>query len=90
VRTAALTVVVSILAALAVAGLGLLADAARSARVPSAVGQVQVHAGESLWQVARRAAPSADPGAVAARIAELNDLASPSVPAGTVLESPIE
>jgi hypothetical protein len=87
---AALTVAIAVLVCLAVAGLGLLADVARSAGVPSEVGQVRVHAGESLLQVARRAAPSADPGAVAARIVELNGLASPSVPGGTVLESPIE
>jgi hypothetical protein len=90
VRAVALTVAVAVLASLTVAGLGLLADATRSARVPTELGQVRVHDGESLWQVARRAAPSADPGAVAARIVELNDLASPSVPAGTLLESPIE
>jgi hypothetical protein len=82
-------VLVVLAAAVVVGGLGLLADGVRTARVPSATGMVRVHAGESIWQVARRAAPSADPGAVAARIVELNDLASPSVRDGQVLVSPI-
>ncbi|HEY1971722.1 MAG TPA: LysM peptidoglycan-binding domain-containing protein [Pseudonocardia sp.] len=73
----------------AVVGLGLLADAVGSARVPDRTELVQVHQGESLWQVARRVAPSADPGEVAARIAELNGLPSPSVQAGDTLLSPI-
>ena len=84
------TLAVAVAAAVAVAGLGLLADAARAAQVPSRTGPVQVRADESLWQVARRAVPSADPGAVVARIVELNDLDSPSVRAGQVLLSPIE
>jgi hypothetical protein len=80
---------VAVLAAAAVGGLGLLSAGAREGRVPSATAPVQVHAGESLWQVARRVAPSADPGAVAARIVELNHLGSPSVAGGSVLLSPI-
>ena len=55
---------VAVVAAIVVGGLGMLADGVREARVPEATGLVQVHAGESIWQVARRAAPSADPGAV--------------------------
>jgi hypothetical protein len=77
------------LAAAAVVALGLLSDAVRQARVPETTALVRVHSGESLWQVARRAAPSADPGAVAARIVELNGLASPSVRDGDVLVSPV-
>jgi hypothetical protein len=88
-RAVAAVVLTAVASAAAVFGLGLLADAAREARVPSTVGTVQVRGEESLWQVARRAAPSADPGAVAARIVELNDLGSPSVQAGQVLLSPI-
>lgn len=78
-----------LMAAGLVVGLGLLADAVSVARVPDRVGSVQVQAGESLSQVARRAAPSADTGAVVRRIVELNDLGSPSVQAGRVLLSPI-
>ncbi|HEX4250557.1 MAG TPA: LysM peptidoglycan-binding domain-containing protein [Pseudonocardia sp.] len=88
-RAVAQFVLVCVAAALVVGGLGLLGDVVRTARVPSATGMVQVHAGESLWQVARRVAPSADPGAVAARIVELNDLGSPSVRSGQVVVSPI-
>jgi hypothetical protein len=88
-RAVAQFVLVCVAAALVVGALGLLGDVVRSARVPAATGVVQVHAGESIWQVARRVAPSADPGAVAARIVELNDLGSPSVRAGQVLVSPI-
>ncbi len=76
-------------AALAVFGLGAVADAVRGARVPEATGPVVVRVEESLWQVARRAAPSGEPDAVVRRIVELNDLASPSVQAGRVLVSPI-
>jgi hypothetical protein len=88
-RAVAQFVLVVLAAAVVVGGLGLLADGVRAARVPAATGTVQVHAGESIWQVARRVAPSADPGAVAARIVELNDLVSPSVRDGQVLVSPI-
>jgi LysM domain len=81
--------VVVVLASVAVFGLGQLFEAARVARVPAATARVRVDVGESLWHVARRVAPSADPGAVAARIAELNGLVSPSVQPGEVLISPI-
>jgi hypothetical protein len=87
--SAAQFVLVAVVAAVVVGALGLLADGVRAARVPEATAPVQVHSGESIWQVARRAAPSADPGAVAARIVELNDLGSPSVRGGEVLLSPI-
>jgi hypothetical protein len=87
--SAAQFVLVAVVAAVVVGALGLLADGVRAARVPEATGLVQVHPGESIWQVARRAAPSADPGAVAARIVDLNDLGSPSVRGGEVLLSPI-
>jgi hypothetical protein len=82
-------VLVAVCAAAVVGALGLLSAGARESRVPSVTARVQVHAGESLWQVARRVAPSADPGAVAARIVELNHLGSPSVAGGSVVLSPI-
>lgn len=88
-RAVAQFVLVCVAVAVVVGALGLLGDVVRAARVPATTGLVQVHAGESLWQVARRVAPSADPGAVAARIVELNDLGSPSVRGGQVLVSPI-
>jgi hypothetical protein len=82
-------VLVALVTAAVVGGLGLLSSGVREARVPSATGLVRVHAGESLWQVAGRVAPSADPGAVAARIVELNRLGSPSVRGGALVLSPI-
>jgi hypothetical protein len=88
-RAVAQFVLVCVAAAVVVGALGLLGDVVRAVRVPATTGVVQVHAGESIWQVARRVAPSADPGAVAARIVELNDLGSPSVRGGQVLVSPI-
>jgi hypothetical protein len=82
-------VLVAVAAAVAVGILGLLSEAVREARVPENTGLVRVHPGESLWKVARRTAPSADPGAVVARIARLNDLGSPTVRDGEVLVSPV-
>ncbi|WP_051343463.1 LysM peptidoglycan-binding domain-containing protein [Pseudonocardia spinosispora] len=88
-RAVASVVLLAVGMAVVVAALGLLSDAVASARVPDTTGVVQVHGAESLWQVARRVAPSADPAAVAARIVELNHLNSPSVQAGQRLVSPI-
>lgn len=88
-RAVASVVLLAVGMAVVVAALGLLADAVASSRVPDTTGVVQVHGAESLWQVARRVAPSADPAAVAARIVELNHLNSPSVQAGQQLFSPI-
>jgi hypothetical protein len=82
-------VAVVVAAAVVVAGLGMLADLARQVGVPSTSGVVRVREGESLWQVARRVAPSADPGAVAARIVELNNLSAPAVHPGQALLSPV-
>jgi hypothetical protein len=79
---------VAFAAAAVVAGLGLLGSAVRAGRVPEATTVVRVAPAESIWQVARRVAPSADPGDVAARIVELNHLGSPSVRAGQQLVSP--
>ena len=88
-REVALLVLLGLAAALAVLALGALADEMAALRVPHATGRVVVREGETLWQVAHRAAPSGEPAAVVGRIVELNDLASPSVQAGRVLLSPI-
>ncbi|WP_331533521.1 LysM peptidoglycan-binding domain-containing protein [Pseudonocardia sp.] len=87
-RSVALLLLVAFAAAAVVAGLGLLGSAVRAGRVPEATTVVRVAPAESIWQVARRVAPSADPGDVAARIVELNQLGSPSVRAGQQLVSP--
>jgi hypothetical protein len=84
-----IAVAVAVASAVVVAGLGLLGDFARQERVPSASDVVRVREGESLWRLARRVAPSADPGAVAARIVELNDLPAPAVHPGQALLSPV-
>jgi hypothetical protein len=88
-RAVASVVLLAVGVALVVAVLGLLSDAVRSDRVPESTAVVQVRGAESLWQIARRVAPSADPAAVAARIVELNHLGSPSVQPGQRLVSPI-
>jgi hypothetical protein len=89
VREAVVLVLLGLGAALVVFALGSLADGVAALRVPDATGPVVVREGETLLQVAHRAAPSAEPAAVVERIVELNDLASPSVQAGRVLLSPI-
>jgi LysM repeat protein len=50
---------------------------------------VVVQSGDTLWDIARKAAPGADPRATVARILELNDLESASsVRAGQQLTLP--
>lgn len=49
---------------------------------------VTVHAGETLWQVARRVAPHVDPRLVVARIEARNHLAGAGVQAGQQLVVP--
>ncbi|RZQ59937.1 LysM peptidoglycan-binding domain-containing protein [Amycolatopsis suaedae] len=68
---------------LAVAGLGLLAQALQGPSAGSGEGPVPVQTrvvavapGDTLWDLAVRFAPASDPDAVVARIAELNGLAS--------------
>jgi hypothetical protein len=87
-RSVALFLLVTFAAAATVVGLSLLGSVVREARAPEATTVVRVAPAESAWQVARRMAPSADPGAGAARIIELDHLGSPSVRAGQQLVSP--
>jgi nucleoid-associated protein YgaU len=49
---------------------------------------VRVHAGDTLWGIANRVDPDADPRAVVHRIVELNGLGAPSVEAGSHLVVP--
>lgn len=67
---------------------GELAEGAAPA-VPEATTVVSVAPGESLWQLAERYAPDANPSAVVARIEELNDISAGEVTAGAVLSVPI-
>lgn len=90
VRRAAALVVLAVVAAGAVVGLGALADAARDAGpgIPVATAQVVVGQGDTVWDIARRTAPDADPAAAAAHIAELNGLRSAALRPGQVLTVP--
>jgi LysM repeat protein len=78
---------------LAAAAAGVLGAAAPQAlalgQQNTAVAQrVTVQPGETLWGLAERAAPGADPRETVARIESMNDLTSSSVPAGRVLLVP--
>lgn len=64
---------VASVAFVAVVGLGSLASSVAPA-VPSATKVVRVLPGESLWELAGRVAPDADPAAVVERIRELNSV----------------
>lgn len=68
--------------------LGQLAHVAQVATVPDQTVAVQVAEGDSLWQLARRAAPQADTGAVVERIVEVNGLESAAVSPGEVVLVP--
>jgi Tfp pilus assembly protein FimV len=50
--------------------------------------RVTVRPGETLWAIAQRTAPGADPRETIARIQSMNDLESSAVPAGSVLLVP--
>ncbi|KAA2254975.1 LysM peptidoglycan-binding domain-containing protein [Solihabitans fulvus] len=79
-----------VLIALAVVCLGLLygtgVDGAGA--VPDRTATVQVHAGETLWDVAQRMAPGSEPSAVVERIKQLNGLGGTSVYPGQSLTVP--
>lgn len=59
------------------------------AAIPDRLAVVQVQAGESLQQLARRVAPDAPAGMVVDRIRDLNKLGSASVDAGQTLIAPL-
>ncbi|RTL63248.1 MAG: LysM peptidoglycan-binding domain-containing protein [Pseudonocardiaceae bacterium] len=90
VRRAAALVVLAVVAAGVVVGLGSLADAARDTGpgIPAATAQVVVGQGDTVWDIARRTAPDAEPAAAAAHIAELNGLHSAALRPGQVLTVP--
>lgn len=68
--------------------LGQLAHGVQVAAVPDRTVPVQVAEGDSLWQLARRAAPQADPGTVVERIVEVNRLDTAAVSPGQVVLVP--
>lgn len=85
-------VLLVLLLAVAVGGLVLVrapADAAGATGDGAAVAErVTVRPGETLWRIAERAAPAADPRDTVARIQEMNGLPSGDVQAGRVLLVP--
>jgi hypothetical protein len=92
--TPAKTVVLALLAALITIWLGVVAQfggvvGGVQAPVPDRLAVVQVQAGETLHEVARRVAPDAPIGQVVERIRELNRLESAALDAGQTLIAPI-
>ena len=90
VRRVAALVVLAVVAAGVVVGLGAVADVAHDSGpgIPAATAQVVVGKGDTVWEIARRTAPDADPAAAAAHIAELNGLRSAALRPGQVLTVP--
>src|SRR5438067_13350828 len=74
---------------LIVAGLGAFAGG-MTARVPERTATVSVGSGQSLWDVAREYAPSADAQAVVDRIRQLNNLGDATVVPGLPLTVPVD
>jgi hypothetical protein len=84
----ALMFVIGLVVFLSVVGIGLLANSMAGAAVPERTVVVRVQPGETLWQVAERAAPGYDTEAVVERIRELNALTGSAVLTGQALEVP--
>lgn len=83
---AALSLVLVVLSAGAVGGLPATAGTGDTA--PVAGQHVTVRPGETLWSIALRTAPQADPRQTVAHIIDLNALESSAVQAGSVLLVP--
>jgi len=87
-RRGRIVVVLFVLALLAVAfSVGVSSQAAGPSR-PHAVPTVTVRPGESLWQVAVRVAPGADPRLVVDELQRVNHLSSATVQSGQQLIVP--
>jgi hypothetical protein len=87
------TLVVALVVAAVVAALLLLVGGVRSGAigdgaVPSRTTVEQVRPGETLWDLARRVAPSAPPDQVVARIRELNGMSASGIYPGLPLIVP--
>jgi hypothetical protein len=82
-----LLVLVALLATVAmVFGRGQVAATSSSQQV---VHYVTVEPGDTLWQIARRAAPQSDPRLVVDRIVEINGLDGAAIQAGSRLAVPL-
>jgi hypothetical protein len=71
-----------------VAGLSTTSAVATSSSVSAEFDYLTINAGESLWQVAERIAPTSDPRDVIAEIVSLNQLPTSSVEAGQRIAIP--
>jgi nucleoid-associated protein YgaU len=80
--------VIGVVVFLGVVGVGLLAGAMAGDPVPEKTAVVWVQPGDTLWDVAKRAAPGYDTEAVVARIRELNDVPANGILAGQALQVP--
>jgi Na+-transporting methylmalonyl-CoA/oxaloacetate decarboxylase gamma subunit len=90
-RAVVLLVLVTLLmAAFSLGRVGSEAAAGGSADTAPAAPQAQtvVHAGETLWAVAKRIAPDADPRSTVYRLRQVNDLPGSQVRAGQLLLLP--
>ena len=65
-----------------------LSSLARGRSHGPATARITVHPGETLWAIAGRVAPNADPRSTIARLESMNHLGSSTVPAGSVLLVP--
>lgn len=81
-------IVVGLLTALVVLATGWVIAGQDPASVPDNTVVVQVHPDETLWTVAKRLAPTADPAAVVDRIRQLNDLSGDAIFPGELLQVP--
>jgi len=90
VRRAVAVLVLGVCAAVVVVALGSLGEIARDAGpgIPTSTAQVVVQRGDTVWDIARRTVPDADPAVAAARIAELNGLHSAALRPGQILTVP--
>jgi LysM domain-containing protein len=77
-----------VVAALAVLKAPATASSPRDATGGPVAERVTVHPGETLWGIASRVRPNADPRATIARIKDMNGLTSSTLPAGRVLLVP--
>lgn len=80
---------VALVVGLAVTGLGVFAQG-MSGDVPARTATVTVGDGQTLWDVAREYAPSADADDVVARIEQLNNLGGNTVVPGLPLTVPVD
>ena len=72
-----------------VGGVGWMGQAASSG-VPAEITLTRVGAGETVWDVAQRVAPTSDQRAVVERIRQLNGMANSAIQPGQQLQVPDE